>query len=345
MSEDINKEIREDKTSVLYIPNPKPDLDYETTGHVDNNTDVPIVTPKSPDPIEELHNSGDAIVSAMAYMPKTVSTIIENTIKEVLRIVDTPTYNPDGPSNNTGEVPNTPPTYKYDDDENADVPSAASTPDNNDINVPDFFPPAPNYDLVVTTFKPLYQIASDVYTSDMYDVKQYFVNRLQDSMSKYFSQMVQIKNECGMSDLIKLTNDFDAVAANVTDQNLVHLSDYIVRSQIIRDQKTRLFNKTHNTNETLYHLRHCLAAFTQRARYYKAAYGESSTFLSTKSNTLLLESRQQYDKSYEASVYNLFKYLNSSVLIIDENLKMSLKEAEAKGQLYKKGVNIFLTST
>lgn len=329
--EDLNKDIRSDKDSILYIPDPEPVLKYDTTGHVKDDVPAPEITEDIPDKVKELKDSGEAVVSASAYMPKYINEIIENTVNTVLKNVDPPKYDPykDEPvekKETSADIP------KFEFDEKTD----------DDIEVPDFFPPAPSYDLVVTVCKPLYQVASDVYTSDMYEIKQYFVRKLQEAMSKYFSQLVRIKNECGVADITKLLDSFDAAEVNVTDSNLVHLSDYITRSQIIRDQKTRLFNKTHNTNETLYHLRACLAAKEQRARYYKANYGESSTFLSTKSNSLLLNSRQQYDANYKNAVYNLFKYLNSSVLIINDSLQMSLNEAAAKGQLLKNNVNIFL---
>ena len=338
--DELNKDIRSDKDSILYIPDPEPVLKYDTTGHVKDDVHIPEIAEDIPDKVKELKDSGEAVVSASAYMPKYINEIIENTVNTVLKNVDPPKYDPykDEPVDNK-ETPSNIPDYKFDNeiDNNIDIKN-----DSDDIEVPDFFPPAPSYDLVVTVCKPLYQVASDVYTSDMYEIKQYFVRKLQEAMSKYFSQLVRIKNECGVSDITKLLDDFDAAEVSVSDSNLVHLSDYVTRSQIIRDQKTRLFNKTHNTNETLYHLRACLAAKEQRARYYKANYGDSSTFLSTKSNSLLLNSRQQYDANYKNAVYNLFKYLNSSVLIINDSLQMSLNEAAAKGQLLKNNVNIFL---
>lgn len=334
----LNEDIRLNKESILYVPNPEPDLKYDTTGEVKNNGKT-AEQEDNTDKVDKLKDAGEAILAATAYMPKNISLLVENTVVEAIKNIEEPGYNPDG---------NKVPENEYTDDtkkEDKDVGPSIYEDENNDIEVPDFFPPAPNYELIVTEFKPLYQIASDIYTSDMYDVKQYFVKKLQECMSKYFSQMVRIKNECGVSDITKLLDDFDPTATKVNDSNLVHLSDFITRSQIIRDQNTRLFNKTHNTNETLYHLRACLAAYTQRARYYKAAYGkDTSTFLSTKSNTLLLESRQQYDKNYKNAVYNLYKYLNSSVIIINKSLQASLKEAEAKGQLFKNGVNVFLTN-
>jgi hypothetical protein len=83
------------------------------------------------------------------------------------------------------------------------------------------------------------------------------------------------------------------------------------------------------------------AANEQRKRYYSEEYKDSSTFTDSHSNSLLRESRASYDNAYNASLYDMYKYLNSSVMITNDILDATLKEAQAKGELLKNGVDIY----
>jgi hypothetical protein len=56
-----------------------------------------------------------------------------------------------------------------------------------------------------------------------------------------------------------------------------------------------------------------------------------------KSNEMLLASNVSADKKYQESFLNLYKYLNSSVISINECLNNALGEAYAKAKLIKEG--------
>ena len=66
-------------------------------------------------------------------------------------------------------------------------------------------------------------------------------------------------------------------------------------------------------------------------------------FLNSQSNALLRECRSSYDKKFILNaLYNMYKYLNSSALLIGDILTMTSKEAQAKGKTDKKRALIFL---
>lgn len=161
-------------------------------------------------------------------------------------------------------------------------------------------------------------------------------------MQKYFQQMLTTMADCGLSDMNDLTDDFDGDYVKVPKgKNLEHLRDGVVRSQIIRNQKIRLFKKTHSVDNTLMHLRSWHAAEQQRERYYQEKYGDSGTYIDSHSNALLREARADYDSAYRSSLYDMYKYLNSSAVNLSDILNMTIKEAQAKGAMLKAGVDIF----
>ena len=58
------------------------------------------------------------------------------------------------------------------------------------------------------------------------------------------------------------------------------------------------------------------------------------------SNKILGQSRIIYDKKYKQNFFNLYKYLNSSVILLNECFNMYLSEAQAKIILKEKGEDI-----
>lgn len=215
--------------------------------------------------------------------------------------------------------------------------------DNPDLDqLPQLFPQMSNIVLKVEQPKTLVQLIQDSYAKDQIELDKYYVQKLQTIMQKYFQQMMAIMADCGVSSIDDLTKDFDGDYVQVpADKGLEHLRDYIVRSQVQRNQISRMFHKTHSTDKTLMHMRSWHAANEQRKRYYSEEYKDSTNFTESHSNSLLRESRATYDNAYEASLYDMYKYLNSSVMITNDILDLTTKEAQAKAELLKNNVDIY----
>ena len=209
-------------------------------------------------------------------------------------------------------------------------------------DVPSLFPSAPPVNIKLEIPRTLVQLIQDDYNRDQIELGQYYTHQIRIIMQKYFQQMLTAMADCGLSDMNDLTDDFDGDYVKVPKgKNLEHLRDGVVRSQIIRNQKIRLFKKTHSVDNTLMHLRSWHAAEQQRERYYQEKYGDSGTYIDSHSNALLREARADYDSAYKSSLYDMYKYLNSSAVNLGDILNMTVKEAQAKGAMLKAGVDIF----
>lgn len=209
-------------------------------------------------------------------------------------------------------------------------------------DVPSLFPSAPPVNIKLEIPRTLVQLIQDDYNRDQIELGQYYTHQIRIIMQKYFQQMLTTMADCGLSDMNDLTDDFDGDYVNVPKgKNLEHLRDGVVRSQIIRNQKIRLFKKTHSVDNTLMHLRSWHAAEQQRERYYQEKYGDSGTYIDSHSNALLRGARADYDSAYKSSLYDMYKYLNSSAVNLGDILNMTVKEAQAKGAMLKAGVDIF----
>lgn len=210
-----------------------------------------------------------------------------------------------------------------------------------ELAIPDLFPSPTNITINLVAPRTLVQIARDSYNDDTIELHKYYIQRLQTVLQHYFQQMMTIMQEANVSNITDLTQEFDGDKVVVSNPMLAHLRDAIVRSQIGRTQKERMAQKMHSTDNTLVHMRAWHAAEKERERYYDETYGDSGNFLDSSSNELLRKSRSAYDKQYSQSLYNMYKYLNSSVISTGEALDMMVDEAKAKGKLMKEGVDIF----
>lgn len=214
------------------------------------------------------------------------------------------------------------------------------------LGLPSPFPTTTFLDIDIESPSDIVELINEAYEQDQIELDKNYIQKLQVIMQQYFQQLLTMKYESGVSAIDYLTEDFDGDSVEIpSGQDLEHLRDYICRSQITRKQKTRLFKKTHSTDRTLQHIRSWYASYKERERYYSEKYKDSSTYAGSHSNALLRESRKMYDDAYEQSLYSMYKYLNSSTMIVNDILNMVLKEAQAKTQLLKSGVDIMKTDT
>ena len=209
------------------------------------------------------------------------------------------------------------------------------------IDVPNMYPNITNVVLDVVAPRTLVQIIQDNYARDTINLQNFYLQKLQLILQKYFQEMLTVMAECNVDDIDKLTQDFDGEYVTVGDPNMRHLRDSVCRSQIMRDQKERFIKKMFNVDNTMLHMNRWHVAEQEREAYYAESYGDSGSFLDSHANAILRDCRTQYDAAYNQSVYDMYKYLNSSCEALGDVLDMTSKEAQAKGQMLKKGVDIY----
>lgn len=205
----------------------------------------------------------------------------------------------------------------------------------------EIFPEPTNIELMVETPKTYIKIVSGKYKKDILELEEHYLHCLQTAFQRFYQQALCVMAECGIEDIEHITKDIDGEAVFVGNPNLMHLKDEIIRSQIIRDQKIRLLKKTHNADCTVLQLRQWEAAEQCLERYYGEKLGGYETYINTESNGLLAGLQKKYEKNYCQALFNVYKYLNSSVIKMEDILEMCILEIKAKGKLLDSGINIF----
>lgn len=168
------------------------------------------------------------------------------------------------------------------------------------------------------------KILKDNYYVNFIDVYEDYLKKLNVSMTNYIMTTLQTiaKNEIE-GQLV------DYSSKSMKNKDLLHLSDYLTKSEIIIKQTMRLHKKLFQIDEIILHVRSIRISKEQMIRYNSIVEKEQIDSLDVDSNIILKESIRVSEKKYEENLYSLYKYLNSSVILLDESLKSITKQNKA----------------
>lgn len=333
----------EEEKKILYVPELNPERHYDTNGAFENYIPDIISTPDTRK--DKKNNKPAKIYEALEILEDTFNVIVPDDVKfiggsiiqQIKKRLDI--ISPDKKRHYSEEKEKE--FYKP-----TEIKTISTTlTDEKSDRVISLFPTPLNINLTLETPKSIVQIIQSDYEADQLNLDDYYSTKLQLILQNYIQNMLAIMAESGIPDIDNLTMKFDGEAVTIpSGKGLEHCRDFIVRSQVAREQKTRLFKKTHKTDNTVAHLRAWQAAEKQRERYYQEEYGDSGTYVESHSNELLRSQRNQYNERYKDAAYSMYKYLDSSAQLVEDTLGMIVKEAQAKAHLLNNNVNIFATS-
>ena len=334
----------DEKENILYRPQLEPGRKYDSDASFEHRKrKEPDITPYIPEEkvVEKLQKDMKELKRILTTVPD-VGVILNPTIEKL--ITRSKIAFPDGEAPQKTMPPEIPteviPTTPFSNVTDPDI----DDPDDEFGEMPALFPEPSKVSITILAPRSKANIAYESYSKDSIDLQKNYLNKLQMLLHEYYQQMMMVMAQCNVSSIDNLTMDFDGKAVSVpVGSNLEHLRDEICRSQVERKQKINLFRKTHNVDQTIMHMRAWHAAEAERERYYSEQYGDSASYLDNEKNKILRDSRKKYDSRYEQTFYDMYKYLNSSVIITKDILDMSLNETKAKGALLNAGVNIFAT--
>ena len=168
------------------------------------------------------------------------------------------------------------------------------------------------------------KIIDERYYINFLDIYQDYLNKLSETLDKYIYGVLDTMVKNPLKDNPHIYN-----TKHIKNSNVWHLTDFLTKSNIYVQQKLRLHKKFFDIDESIIHIRGIKVAKEQSLRYYKINPVEEKDDLDVSSNLLLQESRYVSEKKYKDNLLNLYKYLNSSVILLDESLNLSLKQAKS----------------
>lgn len=180
-----------------------------------------------------------------------------------------------------------------------------------------------------------HKVISEGYKIDFLDIYEDYLTKIIIACENYVYDLFNLVDVNKMT----IIND-DFKTDDLKNQNLKHLVDYNHKSNVNLNLNLRLHKKMYSIDETIVHIRSIRLSKEFATRYNVSKPLKKLSNLEIRSNDLLEESRIVAEKKYEENFYNLYKYLNSSVILLGGSLNILKKQAMSYSTLSKNGEGI-----
>ena len=204
----------------------------------------------------------------------------------------------------------------------------------------DIFAPSSLFKIEYETIDPV-ELVDLEYIRNTVDLYLYYTKKLKEDINRFLlnclTSIISANNETGKSDsehfLLGNLTLGDTEVAN----DLRHLVDMGIRGEVNGRLKLNFCLNTFSLENTLYHLKNFKVSKELRTRYEEEKMMADGTRDGSRSDRTLKGLRQSYDKKYETSYINLYKHLNSSIVILEDVFNTLLLAISSKEILFKKG--------
>lgn len=339
------------KNNIFYRPNLEIEHNYQTDGSISRQPTNISEPSRKPTILEDALERAQETQEELLRIYRIINTIPEKTAKIIKDIVEKQIFqnvkdikqieniiNEDNEKDRTETYLSSSDIYE---------PKETEDPDS-DIIDPDFWtdPPPINVDINVVKCKTNTELAYEQYLKDGILIREDFAFKLKIVMQDYVYPLYSVMGEVGLNSADYLNLEYEGETVSGVADDDKHLHDIIVRNQILIDEKNRKFSKTHGANNTLAVMTAFDIVSQQRVQYYKESYDIGiSSFNEMFKRNYLEEVRKEYESKYFKAKINMYRYLDSATIVLNDILKKTLESQNAKCYLLTKDVNIYARKT
>lgn len=182
------------------------------------------------------------------------------------------------------------------------------------------------------------EITEKEYIKNLVDLFTDFNDKLSTVLTNFWTNFFISANKKTPHEIKILLNNILLNSSDVK-QDAQHLLDFAVTNNIIKSMKLDYYNLTFNLEETIKRLQQLKAMQQLRLKYSKIKEVEGSTKTNQMNNNILIASKMIYSNKYDKAYENLYRYLNSSTVILNDALQSWIQEIKSKQILIeRKGI-------
>lgn len=127
-----------------------------------------------------------------------------------------------------------------------------------------------------------------------------------------------------------ILNDILLNSSQIKDDKK-HLLDSAVKSEINKNMKLNFFSNNFDAEGSMKHLKQFKAVYELRLRYAKISKNEKPVTRAEQISNNVLESMNlTYSNKYDKSYTNLYRYLESSNMILEDSLNSAAQSIKTK---------------
>ena len=165
---------------------------------------------------------------------------------------------------------------------------------------------------------------------------KHYTDRLKDILNNYYFNI--IRYNLGQSkENIKFISNKLQLSSNDIMNHSKHLLDSSVKSENVAALRTEFFKNVFSIRDTAIHVRSFYVSHELRKRYTNIKYSKGKSIANSNSDAVLTKLNAQYELQYRKNFENLFRYLESSLKVTEDILRLHIQDGLNKSTIIKKG--------
>lgn len=282
--------------------------------------------------IEDLINQGDAIQNMIDKLPDDIKDIIKDHVDPIIDFVKDELKDK--------ELTKVPVQMDWDYNVDPDDDPSNNDSSDNDLNDPsiddpdidDLFTPDDDIQIKKTIHKPE-EIVEKEYVKNLYDLFDEYYSNLHNIVSNFWSTLLYSIMNKKSSEIDVIMNNILLSSSEIKDDKK-HLLDLAIKAEIHRNMKLKYFSNNFDAEGSMKHLKQFKAIYELRLRYTKIEKNDKPVSRADQmSNNILKSMNLTYDNKYDKSYENLYRYLKSSNVILEDSLSSAAQSIRAKQTL------------
>lgn len=167
-------------------------------------------------------------------------------------------------------------------------------------------------------------------------LSKHYTDKLKDIINNYFCNTFRHSTGQDEDGNKFISSKLELTSNDITNHSK-HLFDSSVKSEDVANLKTDFFANVFNIKESLTHIRSFYLSNDLRTRYTDISYSKGGSMANSISDITLTTSNSKYEVQYRKSFENVFRYLESSLKITEDILRIHVQDRSNKSTIIKKG--------
>ena len=167
-------------------------------------------------------------------------------------------------------------------------------------------------------------------------VIKHYTDRLKDIINNYLYNFMRYNLDQNEENINFISNRVELTSNDILNHSK-HLLDSSVKNENVAALRTEFFKNVFSIKDTAVHLRSFMVSHELRKRYTNINYSKGKSVANSMSDAVLQKLNAQYELQYRKNFENLFRYLESSLKVTEDILRLYVQDGLNKSTIIKKG--------
>lgn len=165
---------------------------------------------------------------------------------------------------------------------------------------------------------------------------KHYTGKLKDILNNYYFNTMRQYIEQDEENIKFISNKLKVTSNDILNHSK-HLLDSSVKNENVAALRTEFFINVFSIRDTAIHIRSFYVSHELRKRYTNIKYSKGKSMANSMSDSILTKLHAQYELQYRRDFENLFRYLESSLKVTEDILRLYIQDGLSKSTIIKKG--------